>query len=299
MSNLAPDPRPEPRPSSAPCAAARWRSTCSTTSCTRAASPPPCSSRTPTRPSRSASSPWPRPCRCCMGGLDLSVGAVMTLTNCIASELVDGSPARDRPRHGPDAARRLGLRADERPHRRLRPHPADHHHARHRRHRHRPRAHRPPVARRHHRRRPVLGADQPARRLRRHLRPRRRRRRLVVPALRHHPGAARPARRRRAARLDAVPPLGHRAHRLRHRLGRGRRLHVRPADRAGQDRRLHPGRLLRRLRRALPRDPDLLGQRRRHPGRRLHAQLDRRGRARRHLAPRRHRRRHRLASSAR
>jgi ribose transport system permease protein len=28
-----------------------------------------------------------------MGGLDLSVGAVMTLTNCIASELVNGSPA--------------------------------------------------------------------------------------------------------------------------------------------------------------------------------------------------------------
>ena len=29
-----------------------------------------------------------------MGGLDLSVGAVMTLTNCIASELVSGSPAQ-------------------------------------------------------------------------------------------------------------------------------------------------------------------------------------------------------------
>ncbi len=29
-----------------------------------------------------------------MGGLDLSVGAVMTLTNCIASELVNGSPAQ-------------------------------------------------------------------------------------------------------------------------------------------------------------------------------------------------------------
>ena len=28
-----------------------------------------------------------------MGGLDLSVGAVMTLANCIASELVNGSPA--------------------------------------------------------------------------------------------------------------------------------------------------------------------------------------------------------------
>lgn len=29
-----------------------------------------------------------------LGGLDLSVGAVMTLTNCIASELVAGSPAQ-------------------------------------------------------------------------------------------------------------------------------------------------------------------------------------------------------------
>jgi predicted ABC-type sugar transport system permease subunit len=29
-----------------------------------------------------------------LGGLDLSVGAVMTLTNCIASELVNGSPAQ-------------------------------------------------------------------------------------------------------------------------------------------------------------------------------------------------------------
>ena len=29
-----------------------------------------------------------------LGGLDLSVGAVMTLANCIASELVSGSPAR-------------------------------------------------------------------------------------------------------------------------------------------------------------------------------------------------------------
>src|SRR5690606_36257446 len=28
-----------------------------------------------------------------LGGLDLSVGAVMTLTNCIASELLAGSPA--------------------------------------------------------------------------------------------------------------------------------------------------------------------------------------------------------------
>ena len=34
-----------------------------------------------------------------LGGLDLSVGAVMTLANCIASELVTGSPAADRLRH--------------------------------------------------------------------------------------------------------------------------------------------------------------------------------------------------------
>ena len=38
-----------------------------------------------------------------IGGLDLSVGAVMTLAACIASELVNGTPAPDRPRHGPDA----------------------------------------------------------------------------------------------------------------------------------------------------------------------------------------------------
>ena len=37
-----------------------------------------------------------------LGGLDLSVGAVMTLANCIASELVNGTPGADRPRHGRD-----------------------------------------------------------------------------------------------------------------------------------------------------------------------------------------------------
>ena len=75
----------------------------------------------------------------------------------------------------------------------------------------------------------------------------------------------------------------------------GAAFHVRPAHRPGEDRRLHPRRLLRRLRRALPRHPDLVGQCRYRPGRRLYAELDRRGGARRHLAPGRRRRRHRLA----
>ena len=57
-------------------------------------------------------------------------------------------------------------------------------------------------------------------------------------------------------RLGAVPPLRHRAHRLRHRLGRGRRLHVGPRHRPRQDRGLHAGRLLRRHRRPVPRHPD-------------------------------------------
>jgi ribose transport system permease protein len=48
----------------------------------------------------------------------------------------------------------------------------------------------------------------------------------------------------------------------------------------------------------LPRDPDLLGQRRRAPGRRLHAQLDRGRRHRRHLAHGRLRGRHRLGHRA-
>ena len=65
-------------------------------------------------------------------------------------------------------------------------------------------------------------------------------------------------------------------------------------DRPREARRLHAGRLLRRLRRALSRHPDLQRQGRRAPGRRLHAQLDRRRGHRRHLAVRRPRRRHRL-----
>ena len=35
-----------------------------------------------------------------LGGLDLSVGAVMTLAACIASHLLDGTPGADRPRNG-------------------------------------------------------------------------------------------------------------------------------------------------------------------------------------------------------
>ena len=99
-----------------------------------------------------------------LGGLDLSVGAVMTLVDCIASRC--SSTAR------PSqivfgcivvclvAGAARGLR--QRPRRRLRPHPADHRDAGDRRGLHRPRAHHPARARRRGRRGPQLGADQRA-----------------------------------------------------------------------------------------------------------------------------------------
>src|SRR6202023_1762284 len=63
-------------------------------------------------------------------------------------------------------------------------------------------------------------------------------------------------------------------------------------DRARQNHGVHARRFLRRLRRPVPRDPDLVGQCRYSAGRGLYAQLYRLGRHRRHLAARRHRRRH-------
>ena len=56
-------------------------------------------------------------------------------------------------------------------------------------------------------------------------------------------GAARPARRWSCCSSGCRSAVGHRPRRLRRRLGRGRGLHVGPADRARQDRRLHAGRL--------------------------------------------------------
>ena len=180
-----------------------------------------------------------------LGGLDLSVGAVMTLST---ASPPSSSPARRRRSSSACSRRSLParLRPDQRPDRRLRPHPADHRDAGDRRDLHRPRAHHPPE--------PGGEVDGDLSWA------------MTNPLSDFAdtygwPTAARPWFHPFAgipvplvilvvvafARLGAVPPLGDRPHRLRHRLGRGRRLHVGPADRPREARRLHPRRLLRRL----------------------------------------------------
>src|SRR5579863_7190326 len=132
-----------------------------------------------------------------------------------------------------------------------------------------------------------MGDDQFARRLcldRAHLR---RRRCALVHPLRLDPGAVRAARGDRAGRLGPVPPFGHRPRRLRDRLGGRRGLYVRPQHQSRQDRSLHAGRLLRRLRRIVPGDRDLVRQCRHSASRRLYVELDRLGGHRRHLIARR------------
>ena len=98
----------------------------------------------------------------------------------------------------------------------------------------------------------------------------------------------------RALRLGAVSPLGHRPRPLRRGLGRGCGLHVGHARRPLEDRRLHRRRPVRRARRPLPHAADLVRQCRRPPGRRLHAELDRRRGHRRDLAPGWRRQRYRV-----
>ena len=210
-----------------------------------------CSSRTATRCSRWRWSRWRRPCPVLAAGLDLSVGALMTMVGCFASYLLSGAPGGTplvsrlrrmdaRPR---DAARRraghligiviclaIGAFAGlhQRRGRRLRPHPADHRHARHRRHLHRHRALPAAAARRQGRRRPQLGAHQFARRFRLDRPYLQRRRRALVRALRRHPDAFRPPCADRSPGLGSVQPHGHRPDDLRDRVGGRRGLHVRP-----------------------------------------------------------------------
>ena len=219
----------------------------------------------------------------------------MTLVDCIASRARrTARPLEIALRHRRLPARRgalcgfiNGCR------RRLWPHPADHRDAGDRRHLYRPRPVPRPDARRQGRRGSVLGDDQRRRRFADDLR-------LATTARAAgstrspDAGAARPACPDRAARLGAVPPLGHRPHRLRHRLGRRRGLHVGPAIDRAKLAAFTLGGLLRRPAAACFSPADLLGQRRHPAGRRLHAEFDRRGRHRRHVAPRRHRRRGRL-----
>ena len=284
---------PAPAPARCSRSASSSRST-SPIGCTRAASPPTSSCRTPTRrvalgfvadgADPAGADRRPRP----VGRRGDDAGQLRRL--------------RARQRHaGADrssacvAALAAGaaLRPGQRPRRRLRPAPADHRHPGDRRHLHRHRPLRPADPRRRRRRRPRLGDDQRARRLAD----------TYGWATAARPGGSRrsPAsrcrccpRRHRAARLAAVPPLRDRPRRLRRRLDRGRRLHVGRAGRPRQARRLHARPA------SSPPSPGstspsrLGGQRRPDPGRHLHAQLDRRRGDRRHLAARRRRRRHRL-----
>ena len=251
-------------------------------------------------------------------GLDLSVGALMTMVGCFASYLLsgapDGTPARARLRRM--ALRALGRCPEACPAccsasssasligaiaglingacRRLRPHPADHRHARDGRDLHRRCALPAAAARRQDRRRPQLGSDQLARRFRFDCPSLQRRCRALVRTVRRRSDSLRAAGADRSSDLDTLQPHGHRAGRIRDRVCRRRRLYVRPRHQPRQDRRLHARRVLRRLRRALSCDPDLVGQRRHSAGRRLYVELDRRRRDRRHLAARRQRRGDRL-----
>ncbi len=178
-------------------------------------------------------------------GIDLSVGMVMVLANCLASSIVVGSPLTT-------ALGVLGVllvgcavRRDQRTDRHLRTSAADRHDDRHRRGLLRGRA----------------GAA---------ARSRRRRQRLAGRC------ADRPVARRRAGepcaaagagcdRLAAVPALGDRTRRLCGRLVRGRGLHVGRADPPRQVRRLHAVGPARVGGRAVPHLHHLLPARRRPP----------------------------------
>ena len=157
---------------------------------------------------------------------------------------------RDRLRHPRLHRRRRGLRLRQRLRRRLRPHPADHRDAGDGRHLCRLRPLPAADAGRQGRRGSFLGDDEQPRRGLRHLR------RFRAPAL--GPLGAVPVPlvlllAHRAHRLGSLRAIRHRAHDLRHRLGGAGRLHVGPADRAGEARGLHDGGPLRRPRRALHR----------------------------------------------
>ena len=64
------------------------------------------------------------------GGIDLSVGMVFVLTNCLGATIVIGDDLLDRPRDHRRARGRSRLRHHQRSHRRLWPAAADHRHAR-------------------------------------------------------------------------------------------------------------------------------------------------------------------------
>ena len=122
----------------------------------------------------------------------------------------------------------------------------------------------------------------------------RRRRGVLVRALRLDSDAVRAALADRRDRLGSVPAHGGGADHLCCRVRRRRRLYVGAPDQPRQDRRLRARRIFRRLRRIVPGDPDLLRQRRPAAGGRLHLELDRGGCHRRHLAFGRDRQRDRL-----
>ena len=62
------------------------------------------------------------------GGLDLSVGMIFVLANCLASVIVVGDPLSDRARRHRRPARRVAVRRAQRYHHRLWPAAADHRH---------------------------------------------------------------------------------------------------------------------------------------------------------------------------
>ena len=186
-------------------------------------------------------------------GLDLSVGAVMTMVGCFASYLLVGTAggtpfSRDcRPAVSASAACRaaspgilLGMiclrrdrharRVRQRLRRRLRTHPADHRDARDRRDLYRHRAVPAPDAGRQDRRGPELGADQFARRFRldrAHFQ-----RRRARPGSRPSPGSRCPSCCSLLIALLVWVPFRRTVtgrDRLCDRLGRRRRLHVGPA----------------------------------------------------------------------
>ena len=184
------------------------------------------------------------------GGIDLSVGPMMTLVNCLASVLISGSPVEIV--LGIVACLAAGALAGFVNgcivvFGRIQPIIVD---AGDRRDLYRPVAVPAPLAGRQGGRQPVLGRHQRAGRDGHHLSlvPERRAR-LVQPRARPSAGADRADRAGRAAGVGAVPQHRHRPRLLRRRLGGRGGLHVGPAHRAQQDRRVHARRAVRGVRR--------------------------------------------------
>ena len=200
-------------------------------------------------------------------GIDLSVGMIFILTNCLASWLVVGTALETA--FGVIAVLGTGLAcgalngADR--HRRTPA--ADRRHHRDRRHLFRPRPAAAAVSGRLGQRGPGRRADRPA--VRRRTR---------------KPGRA---ARRRAGRLGAVQPFGDRPRRLCLGLLRDRRLHVRRADPPRQVRRLYAGRACSPRSAGCSSPSSPIRARRPCQRQRLYAVLDRGRRARRRVAVRR------------